>query len=214
MHKYLIKTPWLLRALFPNYVWHIPSKEKVVYLTFDDGPHLQVTPWVLDQLKRYDALATFFFIGDNVQNHPELYKKILAEGHATGNHTQHHLNGWKTSTDDYLNDVKQAAQLIDSNLFRPPYGRIKMKQARGISKAIQSSKPKIIMWDVLSADFDTAISKEECLSNVMDHVRPGSVIVFHDSEKAFPHLQFVLPIVLESLKKEGYEFRKIEHLPL
>jgi peptidoglycan-N-acetylglucosamine deacetylase len=209
MHKYLIKTPWLLRVLFPNYVWHIPSKEKVVYLTFDDGPHPQVTPWVLDQLKQYDALATFFCIGKNVKQHHDVYHKIISAGHAVGNHTQNHINGWSTATDIYLQNVAEATQFISSNLFRPPYGRIKRSQANGLRKAMQKENTKIIMWDVLSADFDTSISKEQCLSNALNNTTPGSIIVFHDSEKAFPHLEFVLPRILKTLSKEGYQFKKI-----
>lgn len=210
MHKYLIKTPWLLRVLFPNYVWHIRSKEKVVYLTFDDGPHPEVTPWVLDQLKQYDVLATFFCIGKNVQQHTNVYHRIIQSGHAVGNHTQNHLNGWKTATDIYLQNVAEATQFISSNLFRPPYGRIKRSQANGLKKSMHTEKAKIIMWDVLSADFDSSISKEQCLFNVLNNVTKGSVIVFHDSEKAFAHLQFVLPKVLENLSKKGYQFKRIE----
>jgi len=211
MHKYFIKTPWIIKRFFPNYVWHIPTKEKEVFLTFDDGPHPQITPWVLAQLKQHKAAATFFCIGDNVKRYPEVYRQIIAEGHAVGNHTQNHLNGWSTSTETYLKNVEKAVQFISSNLFRPPYGRIKRSQAKGLQQAMQTSSTKIIMWDVLSADFDISISKEKCFANVMDHVRPGSIVVFHDSDKAFSHLQFVLPKVLEGLTKKEYKFSRISY---
>jgi peptidoglycan-N-acetylglucosamine deacetylase len=209
MYKYLIKTPWLVKMLFPNYVWHLPAKEKEVYLTFDDGPHPVVTPWVLQELKQYNALATFFCIGKNVNEHHAIFQEAVTSGHAIGNHTQNHLNGWKTTAADYLKNVEQACEVISSNLFRPPYGRIKRSQAKGLEHAMKRDDAKIIMWDVLSADFDLSISKEECLANVLNNVTPGSIVVFHDSEKAFAHLKYVLPIVLKTLNKEGYQFKKL-----
>ncbi|MGN6402780.1 MAG: polysaccharide deacetylase family protein [Flavisolibacter sp.] len=212
MHKYFIKTPWIAKQLFSSYVWNIDTTEKEIYLTFDDGPHPAITPWVLEQLRQYGAKASFFCIGNNVHQHPKIYQQILEEGHAVGNHTYHHLNGWKTDEKKYLEDVTQAAALIETNLFRPPYGRIKSKQAKQISMALNHNNVKVIMWDVLSADFDQSITKEECLQNVLDNFSEGSIVVFHDSEKAFPHLQFVLPKVLAHLQKEGYICRKIEYV--
>jgi len=209
MYKYFIKIPWLVKKIFPNYVWNIKTGEKIVYLTFDDGPHSKVTPWVLEQLAQYNALATFFCIGDNVKQYPNLFNRILENGHAVGNHTQHHLNGWHTSEGDYLNDIKEAAHFIQSNLFRPPYGKIKRKQAKGVAGALRVIDAKIIMWDVLSGDFDPSASEEECLSNVLKNVSPGSIVVFHDSEKAFKNLEYVLPVVLKALQKQGYRFEKI-----
>ena len=210
MHTYFIKIPWIAKQLFPSYTWSIDTKEKEVFLTFDDGPHPVITPWVLEQLKTYNARATFFCIGKNVHEHPNIYARVLHEGHATGNHTYNHLNGWKVDIRAYLQDVTKAAALIQTNLFRPPYGRIKWKQARQINNALNRDDAKVIMWDVLSADFDQTITKEECLQNVLCNYTKGSVIVFHDSEKAFPHLQFVLPKLLEHLKQEGYLCSRIE----
>lgn len=210
MHKYFIKTPWIAKKFFPSYVWNLPDDGKAVYLTFDDGPHPTITPWVLEELKKYNAKATFFCIGNNIEKYPDIYQKILEEGHATGNHTYHHLNGWKTDDKKYIDDVSKAARLIKSNLFRPPYGRIKKKQAKKITDALQTSNEQIIMWDVLSADFDSGISAEQCLCNVLENVSVGSIIVFHDSEKAFNNLSYVLPETLKSLKEEGFGFKKIE----
>lgn len=210
MHKYFIKIPWIAKQLFASYTWSIDTKEEEVFLTFDDGPHPVITPWVLEQLKTYNARATFFCIGKNVQEHPAIYARVLNEGHATGNHTYNHVNGWKVDAKEYLQDVTKAAALIQTNLFRPPYGRIKWKQAKQINKALNRDDAKVIMWDVLSADFDQTITKEECLQNVISNYTKGSVIVFHDSEKAFPHLQFVLPKLLEHLKQEGYLCSRIE----
>ena len=154
MHKYFIKTPWIAKRFFSSYVWSLPAYENVVYLTFDDGPHPTITPWVLDQLKQFGAEATFFCIGNNVEKYPDVYQKVLDEEHAIGNHTYHHLNGWKTDDNKYINDVSAAAQLIQSNLFRPPHGRIRSSQAKRIPGAMKKDHVRIIMWDVLSADFD------------------------------------------------------------
>lgn len=210
MHKYFIKTSWIAKKFFSSYVWSLPTNEKVVYLTFDDGPHPTITPWVLDQLKQFQAKATFFCIGNNVDKHPDVYQKILDAGHATGNHTYHHLNGWKTDDKKYINDISAAAQIIKSNLFRPPYGKIKMRQAKKIGEVLQTNNPKIIMWDVLSADFDSSFSPEECLNNVLENVSAGSIVVFHDSEKAFSNLKYALAGTLKSLKEAGFAFKKIE----
>jgi peptidoglycan/xylan/chitin deacetylase (PgdA/CDA1 family) len=210
MYRYFIKTPWVIKHLFSSYLWSIRATEKEVYLTFDDGPHPQVTPLVLQQLKQYNAQSTFFCIGKNVLLYPGIYKQILADGHSVGNHSFNHLNGWVTDSDSYMADIEKASKIIPSNLFRPPYGKIKPKQARIIGKAINHSHPQIVMWDVLSGDFDVSITKEECLNNVIKNYTPGSIIVFHDSEKASKNLNYVLPMVLEKLSNEGYIFKKIE----
>jgi peptidoglycan-N-acetylglucosamine deacetylase len=210
MHKYFIKTPWIAKRFFSSYVWSLPAAENVVYITFDDGPHPTITPWVLEQLRVFNAKATFFCIGNNVDKYPELYQQILDEGHATGNHTYHHLNGWKTDDRKYIDDVCAAAQLIKSNLFRPPYGRIRSSQAKEIAGALKTNNDKIVMWDVLSADFDSSFSPQQCLNNVLDNVSPGSIIVFHDSEKALNNLKYALPNTLKSLKEEGFVFKRIE----
>jgi peptidoglycan/xylan/chitin deacetylase (PgdA/CDA1 family) len=210
MHRYFIKTPWIAKKLFPNYIWNLPARQNEVYLTFDDGPHPTITPWVLNELKRFNAHATFFCIGNNVQRFPEIYRAIIDEGHAVGNHTYHHLNGWKTEEKKYLKDIEEASLLIRSNLFRPPYGRIKSKQAQQIKSAIRSDNARIIMWDVLSGDFDQYYSGEQCVDNVVENTGPGAIIVFHDSEKAFQNLEYALPKVLEYLNNDGYIFKKIE----
>lgn len=209
MHKYFLKIPWWVRKLYPSYIWKVPVTDKSVFLTFDDGPHPVITPWVLAELKKYNAKATFFCIGKNVVEHPEVYRQIIAEGHATGNHTFSHLNGWKTVTEAYLNDIKNASTIIDTQLFRPPYGRIRRSQAKRIPIITEKQDVKIVMWDVLSADFDATINPESCAGIVLKHVEPGSVVVFHDSEKAFPNLEIALPRVLKQLKKEGFCFEKL-----
>jgi peptidoglycan-N-acetylglucosamine deacetylase len=208
MHRYFIKTPWLAKQFFNQYIWNLPRNEHAVYLTFDDGPHPTITPWVLEQLKRYNAHATFFCVGENVSQYPAVYQRILAEGHAVGNHTQHHPNGWHTATETYLADVREAAQHIHSSLFRPPYGRIRKEQANGV-KALLGADTKIIMWDVLSCDFDPTFSKAQCLKNVLTHAEAGSIIVFHDSEKAAPNMQYVLPVVLQELAAKNYQIKAI-----
>ena len=207
--KYFIKSPWWLKRLHPSYVWNIQTKEKVVYLTFDDGPHPEVTPFVLNELRKHDALASFFCIGKNVVAHPEIYKRILDEGHTTGNHTHNHLNGWKVKDDVYLKDILEASRHIDSSLFRPPYGRITSFQSKNLSAVMKGKKVKVIMWEVLSADFDESISPKECLQNVIFKSTPGSIIVFHDSEKAYSKIQYVLPRVLQFFSEKNYGFRAL-----
>lgn len=204
--RYLVKTPWWLKKIYPLYTWDIKTKEKVIYLTFDDGPHELATPFVLDELKKYNAKASFFCIGKNVAAHPDIYKRILDEGHSVGNHTYNHRNGWKTNDEEYLKDVAEAAKIIDTPLFRPPYGRIRSFQAKNIGIALKSKASKIIMWDVLSGDFDETLTREECLQNVILNVKKGSIVVFHDSQKAFRLLEFVLPRVLDFLDSKGYRF--------
>ncbi|MFY7794037.1 MAG: polysaccharide deacetylase family protein [Chitinophagaceae bacterium] len=204
---YLVRTPWWLRRCFPGCIWEIAEQRPIVYLTFDDGPDPGVTPFVLDQLAHYDMHATFFCIGKNVEAHPEVYARILSEGHRTGNHTHHHLNGWKTDDDTYLADISRAARLIDSDLFRPPYGRIGSGQLCRLRHLSPVMRP--VMWSVLSGDFDPGISPARCIRNVLDHARPGSVITFHDSEKAFPVLREALPVILEDFRRKGWEGKGI-----
>lgn len=207
--RYFVKTPWWLKRIYSYYLWDIKTKEKIIYLTFDDGPHPVATPFVLDELKKHDAKATFFCIGKNVVAHPDVYARIINEGHAAGNHTQNHLNGWKTKDDIYLSDVTEAGKYIDSSLFRPPYGRITSFQAKHINKALKKEDVKIIMWDVLSADFDNGITKEKCLENVILNAGKGSIVIFHDSQKAFERLEYCLPRTLEFFRERGYKFDKI-----
>jgi peptidoglycan/xylan/chitin deacetylase (PgdA/CDA1 family) len=207
---YFVKTPRWLRKIYGSYVWRIPVNERIVYLTFDDGPHPQATPFILGLLKQYNASGTFFCIGKNVVAHPELYQQIIEAGHAVGNHTYNHLNGWKTKTNIYMKDIALAAQHIDSNLFRPPYGRITSFQAKNLKAVLKGKQPKVIMWDVLSGDFDMDITNDRCLSNVVLSVVPGSIVVFHDSQKALHKLQYVLPRVLEYFSQKGYSFSAID----
>lgn len=205
---YLIKTPNIIRRwLYPSYVWDMPTTEKKLYLSFDDGPHPSITPSVLDELKKYQAKATFFCIGKNIAKYPEVYKRIIEEGHSIGNHTNNHLDGWKTADDSYFQNIAEAAKLIDSTLFRPPYGHITRFQAKQL---MEKWHYKIIMWSVLSGDFDVKISPEQCLKNVLKNKKPGSIIVFHDSEKAYKALGYALPKLLNQLSEEGYVFDKIK----
>lgn len=217
MKPYFIKTPSLLKFIFRHWVWRLSSKEKVLYLTFDDGPTPEITEWTLNELKKYEAKATFFCIGKNIAEHPKIFQKILEENHAIGNHTNNHLNGRKTKTSDYLKNIEEAEKYFSDNLkltthssklFRPPYGRITFSQSRKIRKLGY----KIIMWDVLSADFDPKISSEKCLENVIRNIENGSVIVFHDSVKASEKLKFVLPKVLEYYSAKGYKFGSLKIL--
>jgi peptidoglycan-N-acetylglucosamine deacetylase len=208
--RYFIKTPGWIKKIYSSYIWSTPTAEKIIYLTFDDGPHPEATPFVLKELKKQEALATFFCIGKNVTEYPELYKRIIDEGHRVGNHTHNHLNGWKVSNEKYMEDIAEAARHIDSDLFRPPYGRITRFQSKNLQAVMQGKKAKVIMWDVLSADFDERINNKKCLENVIFNAGPGSIIVLHDSKKSFEKLQYVLPKVLIHLKNLGYRFESIE----
>ena len=205
---YLVKTPWWLKKIYPGLVWQMPAEEKTIYLSFDDGPHPEITPFVLEQLKRYDARATFFCIGKNVNEYPQIYRQILMEGHRVGNHTQNHLNGWKVADDRYIANVLEAAKYIDSDLFRPPYGRIGALQSRVLREAPYNYK--IVMWEVLSGDFDLSLNAQQCAENVTRRARAGSIVVFHDSEKAFDRLKDALPLVLEYFAGKGYKFAAIQ----
>jgi len=194
--------------MFPNLVWKIQQAgEKSLYLTFDDGPIPDVTPWVLDQLKKYKAKASFFCVGKNVHQHQDIFKLIKSEGHSIGNHTYDHLSGWKSSNLDYFRNIRNCDDLVNSNLFRPPYGRLKNKQAIFLQR-----KYKVVMWDILSGDFDSSISQEQCLENVISKAKAGSIIVFHDSLKAEEKLRYVLPRVLKHFSKLGYTFKNLEEI--
>ena len=206
---YLVKTPFWLRALYPACTWKMPSTDKVIYLSFDDGPHPEATPFVLDQLKKYHAKASFFCIGKNVLSFANIYEQILQEGHVVGNHTYDHLNGWKTDTASYLENIKSASNLIVSNLFRPPYGRISQNQLKNIA-ADKWMPQQIIMWDVLSGDFDFKLTGEQCARNVIKHAKSGSIVVFHDSAKAWDRLQVALPLVLDYFSNLDYRFEVIQ----
>lgn len=211
MKLHWVKTHWSIKKLFSNYVWDVPNTENKVYLTFDDGPTPEITQWTLNQLKNYNAKATFFCIGDNIRKFPDILEAVLKEDHSIGNHTFNHLNGWKTNTQDYIENAKlfekEYGKLSTENclLFRPPYGKIKPSQ----SKILRAMGYKVIMWDVLSVDFDTKITPKQCLENVLQNVKPGSIIVFHDSVKAFANLEYALPRTLEFLKQKEFICAKL-----
>jgi peptidoglycan/xylan/chitin deacetylase (PgdA/CDA1 family) len=204
---YFVKNPSFFKLIYPSLTWEIKTKDKVLFLTFDDGPIPEVTPFVLDCLKKHNAKATFFCIGDNVRKHPSIYKMILDDGHRVGNHTFNHLNGWKTNTEDYIKNVELCNEYVNSRLFRPPYGRISNSEIKAFKNRYPSNQ--IIMWDVLSGDFDTQITDEQCYQNVVKYSRAGSIIVFHDSLKAMPRLEKALPRALEYWAKLGYRFETI-----
>jgi peptidoglycan/xylan/chitin deacetylase (PgdA/CDA1 family) len=193
--------PRFIQWLYPERIWAFSRSKNLVYLTFDDGPIPEITPWILDELKKHNAKATFFCIGENVQKHPKIYQKIILNGHTVGNHTFNHLKGTKTATTEYIENTLLAEKLIDSSLFRPPYGKITQKQA----KILQQKGFKIVIWDIISYDYDAAISEEQCLQNVLKNIKPGSVIVFHDSLKAEKNLRYVLPKVLEFIIEKGWK---------
>lgn len=199
---YLVRTPKWMQRLYSKRIWEIAGSNKV-YLTFDDGPHPEHTPWVLDELKKNNAKATFFCIGKNVVLYPDVYRRILNEGHAVGNHTQHHLNGWKGDDAGYMQDVQEAAKYIDSNLFRPPYGRLSSFREKTLRES--AAKYRIIMWSVLSGDFDPGISKDQCLNNVVLKTKAGSIVVFHDSEKAAEKMKYALSGLLTMLADKGLQ---------
>lgn len=201
---YLVKTPWLLKQFYSDLLWNADRDKRIIYLTFDDGPIPVVTPFVLKILKQHRARATFFCIGDNIRKHPDVFEQVKQDGHAIGNHTFHHLKGWKTADETYVKDMQDCQALTQSQLFRPPYGRIKKSQA----KSLKSLYPdlNIVMWDVLSGDFDINLSPEDCLKNVLKHTENGSIVVFHDSLKAFDRLEYTLPKALEYWSKAGYAF--------
>lgn len=198
---YLVRPPYLLKKLYPKAIWRKDASQKKIYLTFDDGPVPGITPWVLDILKQYDIRATFFCVGENAEKYPQLLQRIIDEKHRVGNHTYNHLNGWNTHTTSYLKNIQKCADLIDSDLFRPPYGKTKKSQY-----SILKSNYSIIMWDVLSGDYDKNTSPEKCLNNVTNAVRNGSIIVFHDSYKAQKNIEYALPRFIEHAKTNGFEF--------
>lgn len=199
-----IRPPKFIRKLFPYLVWDIED-ENGVYITFDDGPTPEGTEWILETLKEYDAKATFFVLGKNVELYPDIYAKILAEGHAVGNHTYSHLRGTKVSLERYIEDVDVAANLIESNLFRSPYARATLSQLRHLAR-----RYKIVMWSIISRDYDRKITKEQCLQEALPHIRPGSIILFHDSEKTFENMSYALPKTLERVKELGLKCKAIE----
>ncbi|QTD36758.1 polysaccharide deacetylase family protein [Polaribacter batillariae] len=208
MKTYFPRTPAFIARIFSKYTWRFSSDKKEIYLTFDDGPTPVITDFVLAELKKYQAQATFFCIGKNIKKYPEIFKRIISDGHSIGNHTQNHLNGWKSKNNIYIDDFLECDKVLQekTKLFRPPYGKIKKKQASEIFKRGY----KIVMWSVLSADFDTAISEEKCLQNVLKNTKNGSIIVFHDSVKAAEKLRYALPKILKEFSKKGFVCKSIK----
>ncbi len=206
---YFVKTPQFIQNLFPNFVWKIPTNEKNLYLSFDDGPIPEVTPWVLELLNTFDAKATFFCVGDNVRKHGDVFNSVVDAGHSTGNHTFSHISGWQTENIPYYHNIRHCADLVHSPLFRPPYGKMRPKQAQFLLRHY-----RIVMWDVLSGDFDPNLTKEQCLNNVIKNANPGSIIVFHDSLKAGEKLKYVLPRTLEYFSERGYFFKALNQKSL
>jgi len=199
-----------MKLAFPGgLLWKMPADKEApaVYLTFDDGPHPIATHFILQQLEQHNGKGTFFCIGKNVQRHRDIYQNILDAGHRVGNHTQNHVNGKLMDDAAYLAEIGLAANVIDTNLFRPPYGRIRRSQAGKILR--YNPDWQICMWDVLSGDFDVTITAQQCLNNVLEHIRPGSIVVFHDSEKAWPRLSFALPRVLDHCQKKGWAIKAL-----
>lgn len=204
---YTVRPPFFLKWYYPNLIWNKATDKKTVYLTFDDGPIPNVTEFVLNTLKSFNVKGTFFCIGDNINKHPQIFERIKKEGHAIGNHTYNHLKGWETDNKTYMDNFWKCQELTETNLFRPPYGRIKKSQISNLKS--QTSNLEIIMWDVLSGDFDTKLSPEKCYQNVIKNVRNGTIIVFHDSLKAWDRLAYALPKTIEYLLEKGYRFEKL-----
>lgn len=198
---YAVKTPKLLTYLFSSLIWKIPNDNKTVYLTFDDGPTEKVTRKILEVLKNEKVKASFFCVGKNVEKYPDLFACIKAEGHAVGNHTNTHLNGWKTNKKQYLDDVEEANKLIKSNLFRPPYGKLNWRSKRDLQR-----KYKIVMWDVAGGDFDQYLSIKDVVKNIINNVNPGSIVVLHDNQKFMAKTVEALPIIIKELKAKKYRF--------
>lgn len=200
------RPPLLFRILFPEALFRISGKQKRIYLTFDDGPIPEVTPWVLDTLDRYGVKATFFMVGDNVRRHPELLEEVRRRGHAVGNHTMHHLQGSKSTTARYLRDVEEADKLIDSPLFRPPHGWLRWAQAAALKHNYA-----LVMYDLITRDYSKRLTAEDVFDNVRRYARRGSIVVFHDSLKSWARLEEALPRSIEWLLEQGYEFRRLPH---
>jgi peptidoglycan/xylan/chitin deacetylase (PgdA/CDA1 family) len=197
----LVRPPLLFRKIVPGALWRMNKTEKKIYITFDDGPVPGVTPEALSVLKKFGVKATFFCVGNNVRKHPEIFKQIISEGHSVGNHTFDHANGWELTTRNYLKEVQQCADVFSSGLFRPPYGKMRPSQRKAIQR-----KFKIVLWDVLTYDFDKEWSGEDCLQTALKYSREGSIVVFHDSEKAKERMLYALPKFIEEMKRRGFEF--------
>lgn len=199
--NYFIKTPKLLHSIYRDAVWFLPNSENKIYLTFDDGPVTDITSKCLDILKEHNVRATFFCVGENIEKNPELFDRLLKEGHAVGNHSYNHLKGWKTDNQTYYDNIEKCEKITKSNLLRPPYGKIKRSQIKHLR-----DKYKIIMWDVLSADFDPKVSVDQCIDNLVHNTETGSIIVMHDNEKCGNKMLEALPEVIKKLNAKGFNF--------
>ena len=200
-NMYLTNAPFFLRCYYPKVTFNRSRRDKTIYLTFDDGPIPEITPWILDVLKEAEVKATFFCVGENITKHPAIFKRLLDEGHRLGNHTYNHLKGWLHDDATYLANIQQCQALTGTTLFRPPYARAKKSQLRALYADYE-----IVYWDVLSGDFDVKLSPEGCYQNVIKGVKNGSIIVFHDNIKAIPRVTYALPKVIRYLKEKGYQF--------
>lgn len=201
----LIQPKSFLKLIYPKAVWKVNTTEKIIYLTFDDGPIPGLTEWVLDELKRFNAKATFFCVGSNILKNPGIFERIKAEGHKVANHTMHHPRGFKTETVNYINEVEECRNIVKNNLFRPPYGQLKRAQY----KALLDKGFKIIFWDVISYDYEK-ISEKACFNNVITNTKPGSIVLFHDNYKAEKNLRYSLPLYLKHFAHLHYQFNVIE----
>lgn len=203
---FLIQPKSFLRSFYPEALWKIDTQQKNIYLTFDDGPVPGITEWVLDELKRFNAKATFFCVGSNVQKHPDVYSRILSEGHSVGNHTMNHMKGFRNSLADYMRQVEECEKVVDSRLFRPPYGQLKRSQY----VALRQKGYKIVFWDVISYDYEQ-IKEEDCLNNVLQNTREGSIVLFHDSLKADKNLRYSLPLFLKHFANLHFQFKALSY---
>ena len=201
------RPPLLYRLFYPDAVFSVPGEKKVAYLTFDDGPIPEATPWVLDVLDSYRVKATFFMVGDNVRKYPHLYEEVIRRGHKVGNHTMHHLQGLKVTTEEYLSDIAIAADYIKSRLFRPPHGFIGLGQAKRVAQDY-----RLVMYDLITRDYSRRLTSQEVFENVRRYTRNGSIIVFHDSIKSMPRLKDALPRSIEWLQSQGYELATLDKL--
>lgn len=201
---YPIKSPIWLRLLYPQLLWHKNRKEKTLYLTFDDGPIPDVTPSILKILKMHEIKATFFCVGDNIRKYPDIFEQIVQDGHSIGNHTYHHLKGWRTTKDEYLLDIEKCQKLTGSKLFRPPYGRGTKAQYKTLKESYE-----IVMWDIMSGDFDSSLSPQKCLSNILKYSSNGSIIVFHDNIKAKERVLYALPRAIDHWLEKGFKFEAL-----
>lgn len=201
---HFVRPIFILNYIYPKAIWRKEKEKNNIYLTFDDGPIPEITPWILDCLKEYQVKATFFCVGENIKKHPEIFDRILAEGHAVGNHTYNHLRGWDSEDQIYFQNIEKCEKLTNSRLFRPPYGRAKKSQMKTLAQDY-----KIIMWDVLTGDYDPKISPEQCYKNCVNYTRNGSIIVFHDNIKAINNVKYALPKSIEQLLRKGYRFKTL-----